>query len=427
MIAKFKYLYFFIVILIIGSCKVSDKTSLPRNLQRIYNPASTSLHPEAEVYNISDSSSLIVEKIYVKELLYNQANNENKLLARILIKYNLYDLNNKQKLKDSLTTTYKLEKKPNKSFYTFEIPVNALKGEDYFLEIITLDQNRNSSHFTFFRISRSSEFNNQDFIIFNKNNNDFLTNHFIKNRIPFGIKHYKKSFDSLNVFYFKKNEFIPEPPHIIDTITESFLNADTAWICHMDSIEYENFTEEGIYYFTLEDKPVNGVALYNFGSGFPIVQTPDQLFKPLKYLGNSEIISENDSTGKITKLAVDNFWLDRTNNVNKSRELLKEYYRRVTFANMYFTSFKEGWQTDRGMIYIIYGLPDYLFKAGEEERWIYNPTTIGPGIGFSFKFRKSLFSLNHYILERDKIKNTDWFWNEAVEMWNSGAVFYYQN
>ncbi len=427
MLARYKYLFYSIIILLIGSCKVSDKTTIPRNLQRIYNPASTSLHPETEVYNISDSSSLIVEKIYAKELLYNQANSENKLLARVLIKYNLYDLNNKQKLTDSVTTTYKLDKNPKKIFYTFEIPVNAIIGKDYLLEIITIDQNRNSRQFSFFRISRSNEYNNQDFIVFKKNNNDYLTNHFIKNSTPFGIKHYKESFDSLNVFYFKKNEFIPEPPHIKDTIPEDFIHADSVWVCYLDSIEYESFAEEGVYYFTSEEKAINGVALYNFGSGFPIIQTPNQLYKPLEYLGNSEIISENDSTGKLTKLAIDNFWLDRTNNVNKSRELLKEYYSRVMFANMYFTSFKEGWRSDRGMVYIIYGLPDYLYKAGEEERWIYNPTSIGPGISFSFKFRKNLYSLNHYVLERDKIKTTGWDWDEAVKMWNSGEIFYYQN
>jgi len=427
MLVKYKYLFLLVFILLIGSCKIFEKRTVPRNLQRIYNPASTSIHPETAVYNISDSSSLIVEKVYAKELLYNKANNENKLLARVLIKYNLYDLDNKQELIDSLTTTYKIEKNSEKLFYTFEIPVNAVKGKDYLLEIINKDQNRDSRQFTFYRISRSKEINSQDFIIFNVNNQDYLTNHFIKRGIPFGIKHYKKTFEDLNVFYFKKDEYIPEPPHIKDTLAENFSNTDTVWVCHLDSIEYENFTKEGVYYFTSEEKPVNGIALYNFRTGFPIVQTPDQLFKPLKYLGNNELIPENDTTGKLTKLAVDEFWLERTNNVNKSRELLKEYYRRLTFANMYFTSFKEGWQTDRGMIYIVYGLPDYLYKAGDVERWIYNPTSIGPGISFSFKYKKNLFSLNHYVLERDKIKTTGWDWEEAVKLWNSGEVFYYQN
>ncbi|MBU8891252.1 MAG: GWxTD domain-containing protein [Bacteroidales bacterium] len=422
-----KYLCLLIISLFAWSCKVSDKTTIPRNLEGIYNPASTSVHPETEVYNTSDTSSLIIEKIYSKELLFNQANKENKLLANVLIKFSLYDLNDKQRLVDSLTTTYKLSKNPDKSFYTFKIPVNTLKGNDYILEIITLDQNRNSSQFSFFRISRSNELNNQDFIVFNKNDDEFLTNHNIKSNLQFGIKHYKKAFDSLNVFYFRNTDTVPEPPHIRDTITENFLNPDTIWVCILDSILYENFNNEGVYYFSPNKKPVNGFALYNFGSGFPAIRTPDELFKPLKYLGNNLEVADEDSTGKMTKLAVDNFWLEKANNVNKSRELLKEYYTRVMFANLYFSSIKEGWQTDRGMIYIIFGLPDYLYKSGEEEKWIYNPASIGPGISFSFLYYKNPFSLNHYVLQRGKIKFSGWDWDQAIKMWNKGEIFYYQN
>ena len=94
-------------------------------------------------------------------------------------------------------------------------------------------------------------------------------------------------------------------------------------------------------------------------------------------------------------------------------------------ANKYFTSYKKGWKTDRGMIFIIYGLPDSLFKSGEEERWIYNPQGIGTGIEFIFKYQENPFTFNHYILDRDKIKVTGW--DDAVEMWNKGEIIYYQN
>ena len=39
-------------------------------------------------------------------------------------------------------------------------------------------------------------------------------------------------------------------------------------------------------------------------------------------------------------------------------ELMNEYYKRVAYANTHFDSFIDGWQTDRGMIYIIFGPPD---------------------------------------------------------------------
>jgi len=48
-------------------------------------------------------------------------------------------------------------------------------------------------------------------------------------------------------------------------------------------------------------------------------------------------------------------------------ELMDEYYRRVAFANHYFSNFRDGWRTDMGMVYIIFGPPN------DVERQPYNP------------------------------------------------------
>jgi GWxTD domain-containing protein len=37
-----------------------------------------------------------------------------------------------------------------------------------------------------------------------------------------------------------------------------------------------------------------------------------------------------------------------------------EYYNRVAYANQQFGHYIDGWKTDRGMIYILYGQPDYI-------------------------------------------------------------------
>lgn len=432
MINHIKYWIIILLPVIIFSCNVSKKTSTPRNLERIYDPASSTIHPDIKVYNTSDTNSTIVERVYTKELLFNKANTENKLLARVKAIYNLYDLNNKHNLVDSLTTTFKFEKNQEILYHTLEIPINTFVGGNYLLEVITTDLNRKINQYSFHRIDRSNEINPQDFIVYNKSNNQFFVNSLINEKKQFAIKHYKVDLDSMNVFFIQNNFITPQPPYINDTIQEGFESADTSWICYLDSINYLNFKKEGIYYFLenprslkYEECKNTGFALYNFGEGFPIVRTPDDLAKPIMYLGSIDSVTNIDSVGKYKKLAVDNFWLEKANNTDKAKELLQLYYNRVMFANIYFTSLKEGWQTDRGMIYIIYGLPDYLFKSGEEERWIYNPSGIGTGITFTFKYLKNPFSLNHYILDRAKLKFTGW--DETVKMWNKGEVFYYQN
>ncbi len=61
-------------------------------------------------------------------------------------------------------------------------------------------------------------------------------------------------------------------------------------------------------------------------------------------------------------------------------ELMNEYYKRVAYANIHFDSYIEGWETDMGMIYIIFGPPDeierFILQQRQDpyERWHYYRT-----------------------------------------------------
>lgn len=53
------------------------------------------------------------------------------------------------------------------------------------------------------------------------------------------------------------------------------------------------------------------------------------------------------------------FWrgLDPTPETPRN-EIMDQYYKRVAYANAHFRSFQAGWETDMGMVHIIYGPPD---------------------------------------------------------------------
>ena len=61
-------------------------------------------------------------------------------------------------------------------------------------------------------------------------------------------------------------------------------------------------------------------------------------------------------------------------------ELMEEYYIRVNYVNEYFNmSWKEGWETDFGMIYILFGPPDEIQRSNASstntaiyQSWYYN-------------------------------------------------------
>jgi GWxTD domain-containing protein len=53
------------------------------------------------------------------------------------------------------------------------------------------------------------------------------------------------------------------------------------------------------------------------------------------------------------------FWKARDPNPNTPRnEKMEEHYARVEFANKHFKHYLDGWRTDMGMVYIIFGPPN---------------------------------------------------------------------
>ncbi len=60
-------------------------------------------------------------------------------------------------------------------------------------------------------------------------------------------------------------------------------------------------------------------------------------------------------------------------------ELMDEYYKRVSYANENFDGWKDGWETDRGMVYILFGPPDQVERTNPSmanstlyQIWTYN-------------------------------------------------------
>jgi GWxTD domain-containing protein len=55
------------------------------------------------------------------------------------------------------------------------------------------------------------------------------------------------------------------------------------------------------------------------------------------------------------------FWKKKDNNpADEYNPAFEEYYRRVTYSNENFSSYMEGWRSDRGMVLIILGLPNNI-------------------------------------------------------------------
>lgn len=147
-----------------------------------------------------------------------------------------------------------------------------------------------------------------------------------------------------------------------------------------------------------------------------------------KEFEQSRYIALRDETERYTKLkgvdakrkALFEFWSsrdeDKTTPVNETKI---EYFNRISFANnQYKTGFREGWKTDRGRVYVIYGKPDEVERHANEtdvkpyEVWYYN--SIQGGVQFIFGDRTGF---SDYILLHSTHRNElhDEQWRRQIE------------
>ncbi len=114
-----------------------------------------------------------------------------------------------------------------------------------------------------------------------------------------------------------------------------------------------------------EESIFKNISIYKPGlSGF--VNNVENSFQQMKYiLNNEERKKARGKKGKELESLFLSFWKKRDPTPKTSmNELMEEYYIRVNYVNEYFNmSWREGWETDFGMIYILFGPPDQIERS----------------------------------------------------------------
>jgi GWxTD domain-containing protein len=193
---------------------------------------------------------------------------------------------------------------------------------------------------------------------------------------------------------------------------------------------------EGFYRFTitlLSRSAVSGdTALTQsldasiFSPGFPKPITIDDLVEPLMYIaGKNEIDTLKEVTDpREKKKRFDAFWLSEGANEQAAANAIRQYYTRVEEANRFFSTHKEGWRTDRGMIYIVLGPPVAVSHILQKEVWFYSNAEQDPVNTYVFtqaQIRAESQLLRNYILNRQTYYESTW--QRALERWRRAAVF----
>lgn len=172
--------------------------------------------------------------------------------------------------------------------------------------------------------------------------------------------------------------------------------------------------ETGFYFFQPDTSILQGPSLFRMDPGFPKVTQHSLMLDALKYITSAREFQLLKAYS-YPKVAVDSFWIVNAGRPDLATELIRKYYLRVETANNLYTSYTDGWKTDRGMIYIVIGKPSKVFRSFEQEVWIYGEYDDPRALKFYFNKAENPFTDNDYVLIRNQYYKSVWYQN--VQIW----------
>ena len=416
-----------LITLVTCSTKKSvQKSPVSNNMAFLYNPSSSPLHPEFTIYHEGVDYSKLYLKVFPVELLFNQANTEGTYQAKLQVRYEsreIIDKTESEMIDDSATIVFNLKMEEIRNAFIASIDFKSEQQKTYLLKVYTTDLLRNKGTVNYIVIDRSSSNTAQNFKVISAGTGIPSFDRIFKSSEIFRTQYNSGNADQLIIKYFENDFPLPRPPITNLLSPRPDFIPDSIYAYQVSDTTNYILPREGLYHIQVDPGQPGGLSVYNFGDNFPRVNTVEEMIGPLAYLTSAIEFNELASqTNK--KLAVDNFWLEAAGSTDRARELIKIYYNRVFFANYYFTSYKEGWKTDRGMMFIIYGPPNNLKKNALSETWTYYRKRSREPLRFTFNRVDNPYSDNDYLLQRNFVNS---LWVPAVHDWRSGKVYYTDN
>ena len=418
---KQKYLYILFSILLLA-CGTSKKAETSKAPPTSYKHDSNTIHPEFTVFHASDDVTELHYKINSKELLYTRPDGMN-FSSNLLITYRLYsNFDSKDVVDSSSVRLVDVNNDNSAKFLVGKMDVKAITPRSYYLRINITDLNRNISVASGIELEKDSDLNRQNFLVKSKAEDAPLFHNYFKLNEELLIQYKAKLAVTLFVRYYNRDFPLAAPPFSVTEPRPFQYKADSLFTIQLDQNGIANFStnKKGFYHFQLDTTKRIGLTLYNFSETFPDIKKAHDLVPPLRFITSKQEYDELTSSTN-PKAAVEKFWLNCTGNQDRAKEIIRKYYNRERDANLFFTSYLEGWKTDRGMIYLIYGAPNVIYRTAYGETWTYGEENNINSLSYTFSKVDNPFTDNDFILERSAVYKQNW--GIAVDIWRQGRTY----
>ena len=407
--------------LFIISCHSKQQyTSKPT--KSLVNPDNDLLEVNAVAYHINDSTTLTYLEIKNENILYKRPDTTKAFYAEVRIFYKLLSEQNSRKILDSgsyvLTDRSPGEYVKTKSLFS-KFKLRAFFGASYYLEIEIFDKNKKTKYSHGLNLYKQNGYSDQNFLV-TLNDTVSFKNNFLANDVVI-VRFSNPAITQVTVDCFFKDFGPALPPFSTKSPDEIKYTPDSVFVMHLSTNQFMlTMPQRGFYHIKADPLSFLGLTLYTYDKTFPGVSNSDEMIDCTRYLMSKEEFEKcKDATDK--KNCIDDFWLTVGGSNERARELLKRYYGRVKEANKNYSTYTQGWKSDRGMMFIIFGPPVNVYKSKKNEIWVYGNEANPNSLRFIFNKTSNPFTDNDYVMERSQFYKDNWY--SAVEYWRQGLIY----
>lgn len=216
----------------------------------------------------------------------------------------------------------------------------------------------------------------------------------------------------------ENNAPIAIPP--FDNVSENeWVEVAIDTVYGVNNDEEFQFNNPGFYELTSNDDPKKVMGLLVTDGYFPYYSQYSDMIMPLIFVSTNQefnaLLAAEDQKSRFESFVLNTI----SSNVNIAQDFIKYYYRRLRKSAQLFSDSAEGWKTDRGMVYQVFGDPAQVFRNESTELWVYSLEN-GGRTRFIFDILPGPAGTIQYKLIRGKKYREGWM--NAVTRWRSGRI-----
>jgi GWxTD domain-containing protein len=416
-----KILYSFLLCAFIFLNACTSQKINQSSTDRLYKKENNELNSKYTVFHINDSVSQLFYEISNEVLIYKKTDTSNYFYCDVKLLLKISPEDNLNLVID--TASVRIIDRQT------DAVVKLLKGDvyfklkkelNYYIDINVIDKHKKTIYNHSLFTNKESINSRQNFLVYNPRQ-EVLFNSYYKPDDVVYLQSYRNKEKLYEVDYFKSNFKLALPPFSIDQMQHFSYKPDSTFsVYEKNGLIELALPQKGFFHLKTNHQTKDGVTFFVYESSFPKIKNTEQMISSTRYIMAKKEF-DNCMLATDKKEAIDKFWLDIAGSSERAKELIRKYYGRVQESNKLFSSFQEGWKTDRGMIYTVFGAPNKVTKRKNGEVWTYGEIGNPSSIVFSFIKVINPFTDNDYYLERSEAFKAPWY--EAVDMWRQGRVY----